>query len=718
MRALVTFLATMIASLSTAAAQSPNDPARLFPHEAPITIAGSPGELHRMPLTAEVLERARPDLADVRVHDEGGQEVAFLVDAGSRAWPRDAALGWGAVTPLAVERRIEEGESLAPIWREVLRVPPPGTGPEGARWILELTSPRASFVRTVVVRFVDGENVIELVRGSVYRFDDPVRERLTLPLPTLPAALTPAPVIEIEIFGEGGYLEPAVHFQATREPLSAPTLTLPLVEISESRGGPREASRERRGGSTWIELERPVGIAPDRLRIITSTGNFHRLMRVLDVAQGEPPREIGSASVFRVSELEGAELLEIDLGAARGETLRVEIVDGDSPPLAELTLEAVVRQPVLVFAPPDGAVTLRFGGGRARAPRYDLRYFAGTTMGEAMAASRPLATLGAMRPNPRFDAGPALRFAMRAGRPVELASYTHLAAVTVSDAPEGLTELRLPPAALAFARFDLADVRVVDAEGRQWPYLWAQEQTHELVAAGVSAPDVDDPRSTFTITPPVERARIDRVLVHTPEPYLSRSYVLRGIDDDGRRVELAQGYFSRQPADEATPLEIRLAPTRASRLELEVEDGSDAPIALERVELGIVSPSLYLAAPDGDYRLAVGDADASRPEYEIERARALVLAVRAGRGEVGEPSTNPAHVEPLWYESADLSTWLVWALLILAVLVLGIVTLRLARSEPSDPPPPTPPDVPGAPPEGGEPPASGGGGEGTEPVAF
>lgn len=708
MRALFISLA-LLSITGTAAAQSPNDPARLFPHEAPITIGGSPGELHRMPLTAEVLERARPDLADVRVHDERGEEVAFLVDAGSRAWPRDSGLSSYPVTPISVDRRIEEGESLAPIWREILRVPPPGNGPEGARWVLRVASSRPSFVRTVVVRFVDGESAVELLRGSVYRFDDPLRERLTLVLPALPAALTPAPVIEVEVFGEGGYLEPSLHFEATREPVSAPTLTLPLLETA----------RERRGGSTWVELDRPVGIAPDRLRVVTPTANFHRVVRVLDIAQGEPPREIGSGTVFRVQELEGAELLEVDLSTARGETLRVEIVDGDSPALAELTLEAVVRQPVLVFAP-SGPATLRFGGGRARAPQYDLRYFAGTTLGESMVSARPLATLGAMRPNPRFDAGPALRFAMRAGRPIELAGYTHVATVTVSEAREGLTELRLPPAALAFARFDLADVRVVDAEGRQWPYLWAQQESHELVAARVSAPEIDDPRSTFTITPPVERARIDRVLVHTPEPYLSRSYVLRGIDDDGRWVELAQGYFSRQPGDDAAPLEIRLGATRGSRFELEVEDGSDAPIALERVELGIASPSLYLAAPEGEYRLLVGDDDASRPEYEIERARALVLAVRAGRGAVGEPAANPAHVEPAWYEAADLSTWLVWALLILAVLVLGIVTLRLARNEPSDPPPPTPP-APGAEPDaqppGGEPPASTSG-ESTEPVSF
>lgn len=710
------FLAALALTLvaSTAAAQSPrdpapHDPARLFPHEAPITIEGRAGELHRLPLTAEVLERTRPDLSDLRIHDERGQDVPYLVDSGARSWPRDATLPLYEVMPVGVDRRIEEGESLVPIWREILRVAPPTYAPEGTRWSLRVGSSRSSFVRTVVVRHVEGDVKTELARGSIYRFDDPVRERLGIALPELPPAARGA-LLEIEVFGEGGYIEPELRFGATRAPVDAPTLTLPLAELA----------REQRDGITRIELARPVGVAPDRIRFITSTGHFHRAVRVVDVAQGEAPRELGHGTVFRVQELEGAELVEIDVRAARGESLRIEIEGGDSPPLARLRLEAVVRQPVLVFAPPHGAATLRFGGGRAHAPRYDLRAFTGTMIGETLASSRPLASLGPVRDNPRFDAEPALRFAMRAGRPAEVARFTHVAPVTVSEAAEGLTELRLSPAALAFARFDLADVRVVDAEGRQWPYLVAQNDEPERVTARAAAPEIEDRRSTYVITPPVSRARLDRVLLHTGAAYLARTYVLRGIDDDGRRVELTRGMLSRQPEDEIRPIEIVFPTTRVSRLELEVEDGSDAPLAFERVELGITSPSVYLAAPAGEYRLLVGDAEASAPAYEIERARALVLAVRAGRAELGELAANPAHVAPPWYEAAELSTWIVWALLLVAVLVLGFVTLRLARAEPGPggPPPDGPPpgDEGGGSKDGDEPPASGG--EPPKPFAF
>src|SRR5690606_41493205 len=71
---------------------------------------------HRAPapraLPSFPTRRSSDLLADVRVHDERGEEVAFMVDSGSRAWPRDGALPSSPVTLLAVERRIEEGDSL------------------------------------------------------------------------------------------------------------------------------------------------------------------------------------------------------------------------------------------------------------------------------------------------------------------------------------------------------------------------------------------------------------------------------------------------------------------------------------------------------------------------------------------------------------------------------------------------------------------------------
>lgn len=699
-----------LASAAPASAQpSPHDPARLFPHEAAIEASGGYGALHRLALPAEVLERARPELSDVRIHDAEGRDVPYLVDSGARAWPRDGALPDFATEPLAVARRIEEGESLAPTWREILEVAPPGRAPEGARWIVSVESSRASFVRTVVVRAIEGEARTELARGSVYRFRDPLRERLSIALPPLPPG---ARRLEVELAGEGGYVEPALRFTATREPVSPPTLALALSELA----------RQTREGTTVIELSRPPGTRPDRLRVITPSSHFHRVVRVLDLAQGQAPREIGRGEVFRVRELAGAEELAIELSPARGERLRVEVIDGDSPPLAELAFEGLVRQPMLLFSAPETPATLRFGGGRARAPRYDLAGFAGTLLGDTLAAlGAREASLGAVRPNPRFDDGPALRFAMRAGRAAELARFTHVAPVRVEDAPEGLTRLRLPPAVLALAQVDLADVRIVDAEGRQWPYLRAPHEERDVVVGSAGAPSVGDRRSTYVITPRVSRARVDALVLYTEAPYLSRPYVVRGIDDDGRRVELSRGTLQRAP-DEASPLEITLHGVRVSRLELEIEDGSDAPIELDRVELSIPSPSLFLAAPRGDYRLLVGDPEAGAPDYEIARAADLVLSVQAADGEVGAPAANPAHVTPPWYESAELSTWIVWAVLLLAVIVLGLVTLRLARAAPEAPPAPSAPpsEVPEADEEddaGGEPPQAASGG-GTKPLSF
>src|SRR5881398_2965235 len=118
------------------------------------------------------------------------------------------------------------------------------------------------------------------------------------------------------------------------------------------------------------------------------------------------------------------------LGPARGERLRVEIVDGDSAPLDGLAFAAAVRQPSLVFSLATGggeepAAMLYFGGGRAYAPRYDLAGLLPAS-GQALAGERASAAarlrdpsaamatrLGSVEANPLFDGAPALGFAMR-----------------------------------------------------------------------------------------------------------------------------------------------------------------------------------------------------------------------------------------------------------------------------------------------------------------
>lgn len=656
MKRLVPLLALLLAA--PAAAQAPHDPARLYSYEASIELPSAHG-LVRLPLREDVLAGCRGDLSDLRIHDASAEERPYIVESGARV---AGHVSTAEITPIEIDRRIEDGDSLAPRWREHLLVAPPYSA-AGARWTLRFDSARPSFVRQVTVYQVDGDARTELARGTLFRLQDPLRERLFVRLPP-----TDATLIEIQVVGEGGYIEPSIRLVASRVPVEAPILELPLTEVG----------RTRSEGRTTIELARPRGMVPDRVRIRTSTGHFHRGVRVLDLALGEAPRELGHATLFRVREIEGAERLEVDVSRARGDVLRIEIDDGDSPSLGDLEVYAVVRQPSLLFDSDGSAVVLRFGAGRARAPRYDVQRLAGTVLGDMIGASHlPEASLGPVRDNPRFDDAPALRFAMRPGRAVDSSAYRYVASLVVEGAAEGLSRVRLTPSILAAARADLADVRIVGDDGHQWPYLVAAAEVVELPAA-IAAPTTEGRESRYVVELPEAFATVEALVLVTDAPFVSRPYELYGLDEHERRVLLTTGRLVREP-EEARPIELTFGPRRVSQITLVVTDGSDAPLAFSGAIIRVPSPTLYLAAPDGDYRVLAGHPEATAPSYEIEQARALVLSVRSVDARVGDAGPNPAHVEPPWYETSDWGAWIVWAVLLFAILLLGFLTIRVAR---------------------------------------
>lgn len=651
----------------------PNDPARLFPREASIVLpdSSSTSAMHRIELPAEVLETTRGDLSDLRIHDANGTDVAFLVSS-SMHIRQD--LRTYSLVPESIERQVEDADSANPSWRETLTVVPPLGVLEG-RWQVRIDSARRTFVREIVVRQRRGpdEEPVEIARASIFRLQDPLRERLVVELPRMEDL---RPTLELEMIGEGGYIEPGLQLEVTRAPFDPPVLSMPLEEIS----------RERRDGRTIIELARPSGIVPGTLRLNTTTGHFHREVRVYDLAQGRDPHQLASVTIFRLREIEGAEDIEVRLGRTRGERLRVEIEDGDSPELAEIHVEVQLRQPTVLFEPGSRSLWLRFGGGRARLPRYDLEGLRFAWIDGRRAGDLPVAELADLRDNPHYDARPALHFAMQAGRAPEVARYTHVADLTVDRASEGLSRVRLPASVLSAARGDLADLRIVDAEGRQWPYLRANDE-RDTLEAELAAPEIESDTSRYVIELPVDFATVEQLELETSAEYVYREFELFGLDEHERRVSLLESHLTRDP-DEAGRLVVEFPPTRVSRLELVVEDGSDASLSFDGAHVVVPSPTLFLAAPDGAYRVLVGDADAEPPEYEVAAARELILLIAAAEAEIGEATANPAHVSPPWYETSDWHAWLLWAVLLLTMLILGLLTVRVARADPEDEPGP------------------------------
>ena len=348
---------------------------RLFPRERDVLIERD--GLTRIPLPPDVLAACRPDLSDVRVFDREEREVPYLIDAGLPPGTELSMVRRQDAEVVEVRREPLGGRDDTPTYVEtyVLTAPPASDAP----WDLVVDVGDRPFVRAFEVAGEDGEPYLET---SVFRLPDGKGEKTRVTLPSLTM-----PRIAVTLKGqEGAYLEPKFRFEAVSA-VAEPRERMAVVL--------REVSRRSENGRSIIELERPRGVVPDVLEVATRTGSFNRGVAVWDEANGASPLLLAQTRIFRVHGAVPTEEREIVVRPARGDRLRLEVDDGDSPPLDGLTVSAVVRQPVLIVdlsgAGDEPAARLLFGGHRAHAPRYDLAAFVPLT-GAAVVDARAQAT--------------------------------------------------------------------------------------------------------------------------------------------------------------------------------------------------------------------------------------------------------------------------------------------------------------------------------------
>lgn len=671
-------VATIVLLATTLAARA-QDLVRLFPEEADVFTDGA--GLSRLPLPAAVVVASAPDLSDVRLFDNAGREVPYAVDPGvPQGLERTARVVVDAQV-LDLQRDEMPRENARSATREVYRIVLPDEAPAGDAWTLKVDAAPPRWVRRVAVRGVraDGTTVPLVPRASLVRLGQRLVDRDRIVLPAFEGR-----ELELVIEGEEGFfLEPVLRFESERRLAPDATAEVPL----------RILGMKSEQGRTVLDVTRPPALASSRLRIATGTPAFDRRVTVEDVLADGTTRPLGTGRVARAAlprDTGAVPRLEVDVAPPSGDHLRLTIDDGDSPPLAAVSVALAYDAPALLFALPAGASggpagVLRFGGGRAYAPRYDvaalLRDAATASAGVAEPSRLPLARLGPVRPSPSFDATPALAAVLRPGAAVDIDAWQWQRPVTIPSSPEGLAELRLGPEDLSRARADRADLRIVDTGGHQWPYLLAPAVQRASVDLRTTGPSSKDGKSVWRIELPATPLQLDRIVLHTGRPVLDRRFRLLAPDDDGKPRELASGALA-QDLRRPRPIAIDFAATRVASLELEVLDGDDAPIDLERVEAPLALPSLLVAAPAGAYTLLAGNPDAEAPRYELDGARSLVRDLRRAPAQADAGRDNPqwtgipggtARLRGLLQQAA------IWGVIVLAVAVLGIVTLRLVR---------------------------------------
>ena len=482
-------LALAAAHAGLAASDDASRLARLFPRQAEIFVEGS--GLARLVLPAEVLAELRPDLSDLRVFDADGRELAFVVDPGP---PSGSELEREVRRParvVSVEREIEQVEGELPIVRERYVLAAPEAEPAGAAEIELLLSPSAArFVRTVRVSRAGSGPDRELVSAA------PLFRLSTSTERTRIALTAPDGEVEVAIEGrEDFYLEPEFFWVDVPATPRAPRAEVALALLS------RESAR----GKTTLELARPPGLVPAALRFATPASSFVRAVEVVDVRAGGVEVPTGGGTILRAALAIPVEALEVPTRvAALGDRLRVTVDDRDSPPLDPLEVSAVVVQPSLLIpltAPAAGGAAgmLRFGGGRATRPRHDLadlrdvleqspehRAALERAPGSDLATAH--ARLGPLAANPDFDATPALAFAMRAGNALDARVFEFRRPLRAPASGQGSVRVVLDPLDASHLRDDQGDVRVVDAEDRQWPYLLEPDATRTWLELEERAP--------------------------------------------------------------------------------------------------------------------------------------------------------------------------------------------------------------------------------------
>lgn len=666
-----------------AAASAQDDPRALFPLQAPIYVSGA--RLSRLELPVEVVAALSEDRADLRILDANGAETPFTIDAPVRARAGAVEVMRRPLSIVDVDRSRSDRPDGPPILREryVLR---------GAisidwqlSWDLALETAQQEFVRRVRVWAIStgGTETPLLWDESLFRLRESGRERLRLTVPRFAADR-----LRVEIEGEdGAYLEPEFRLEHSAK-IAAPEqdrLELAVVDRIES------------GRETIVELERPRGVKPAFLTLASSTPAFSRSIEVWDEGGGIESTMLAVKPLYRIQGAVTLEDVDIPLGVAQGTRLRISIRNGDSPPLADLRFTAVFPRLSLLFSlPPQGndtpSGTLLFGGGRARRPRYDLAGLQALLRPPQAGSRARIATelyqssparLGAIEPNPAFEAAPVLSYAMRPGSPVDERLYSHRRSVTLSPSADGLSVLVLGVEDLARAQPDLRDVRIVDAESRQWAYVSDRGEPRVSRLLEVRGPETAAGVSEYALELPAKPATLDRIELEIGAPFFDRPVELIAAYS-GVEQSAYSGRLQRR-AGESRPVAIDVDLQRIEGLKLRIEDGDDAPLPIESVQGRFPSVRLAVAAPAGDYTLLLGNPDDEAPSYELERVRAAVFSARGREARFGPLESNPE-----LSARARLATGtgpqqaLLWAALILVVGVLSAMTLRAVRQEPAD----------------------------------
>jgi len=418
-----------------------------------------------------------------------------------------------------------------------------------------------------------------------------------------------------------------------------------------------------------------------RVEVQVSSGDVFRMATISEprLTGGEiVPVPLGSGRLRRAQRDAGvASDLTIPIQRPSGRELVLTVDDENNPPLAVTAIVARAEpQPWIYFESPDGAaLKARYGNQRLDAPRYDIE----ASRDFAARASVRRATWGAPSRGPAEPSTAAAPLPPL-GAAVERTKFRY--SRPLAPGPQGLAVLSLDADVLARSR-DLADVRIVDSSARQVPYV--VERRDDPLKVKLKVPTRQEPRravSLYKIALPYKTLPPGtRLVLTTNARVFERSITLWGAADDQRgreRTAIASATWrNSDPEIAAPPLVIDAPLSGTNAVELEIDEGDNAPLPITSAELLLRSFALRFHNPGGALHLIYGNGAATTPRYDLALIAPRLFAEPAHEASV-------AHPTPVAPATDSKERKIFWVVIAGAVVLLALLLGRLLSASQSE----------------------------------
>ena len=265
--------------------------------------------------------------------------------------------------------------------------------------------------------------------------------------------------------------------------------------------------------------------------------------------------------------------------------------------------------------------------------------------------------------NPDYNAPEVRADLAQPGVPIPLRRFTRVHPV---DGPEGLVVVPLTAEVLRGARPDLADLRLIDDQDHQVPYLLRRRSADHTWPDVSVRRDERGAQSRLRVTLPEAGVPIGRLTLRSDAPIFDRTVTVsraHATEMEPLRV------FRWLGADRPTALALDVDALVGDEVFVDIDNRDNAPLPISGVDLSWPQWEVVLLLPAGGARLVYGDPRLPAPSYDLGLIGAEVDRRAVAVGTLGAG----ADLSPPSLSRFDQAVLLVGLL----SLVLGLVGLTL-----------------------------------------